>query len=647
MRQPSRLVVLFIALLFTTPVWAGAPLAFVSTGTNVSGMSNIYSVDTSAGTTQLLVSTANADYEGLVVLPGTTGNIVVYACDPTNGVIVRFDPASPGTVETIFIKGVGGLQSPQCGRGTSDGSLIVTDAAAGGGWYEFKGIAGIAVGSAGNQTPTKLIAAPPAGSVSEGTALKNAGDLLIVDSAHNQVFRSPAPLYSTETTFISKGLSTPLGIARRSDSQMYVSNNSSSPFIEHFDALGNVAASCQTLSFSGNNKVKSLGFMQMSPADTLFVAATSRSGNSGILFVIDASPSTGCLSVTNTLATGLPPLVGVALALPNFPASKPLTAATGEIANFGYAALQVLEAGSCDLTTVGGVTATLTPPATLMNEITTNGIPAVPAPDLGWDGFETVLDPDPTAVPLDTFPAACLATDGLFHSVLYVDVASTVTNPLPVFCHDALDANCFVAGSSGAVLLDSVYPFGGILPSDFGTGTKKSISCRIFLTNSTAPPTNKEPGTFCLYESPVNNTYSATTGTQNLNLASKFSVGKTVGFKFKLANAPPLGNCKNGGYITDSVALISIVQVADANGNPVSVPMDLTANGQGTIPLYETNKTNQQNSFNWNTSSCTLPSGVTQLCPAGTYSITTYFLSNNTSAPDVIGQTLSTFVILQ
>src|SRR5579862_2748564 len=638
-RLPSRIFFLSVCLLASAPVWAQVgPLAYVSTG--ASSPSQIYSIDTGTGASTLLVSTNAADYEGLVVGPdnNSADNAlatpifnVVYACSTNSSTIVRFNAAATSLVANpeVIYQGGGALQHPQCGRITSSGDLIVTskDSGADGGWWIFPGIAGKALGGAGIQTPTQLKST--AGSVDQGIALKNIGDLLIVDNANNQVFRSPGPLYSTENVFISSGLSNPFGIARRSDGQIYVSNQVRMPFIEHFDATGKVVAACSSLGFS--NKT-TLNMMQMSPGDTLFVAgATGSNSTSGALFQVDASPVTGCLSLTKTFSPGIPPLVGVALALPNFSASRALStpAAGGNAtANFGYAAFEVVEAsGSCSL----NVTATPTPSGMLSAEIGSIPTAAAPAADEGWDGYETVLD---TTV-LES-PPGCLATsDNQFHYVFATFVPLSVTSPETISCSTIVNTTtCIVAA------LEAAYPLGGILPADLGTRSGKGTSaCKIFVANSTAGAKNNEAGMFCLYQSPVNNTFSG-------QPPSTLPIGNQLNVKFKLAFAPPVGNCQNGPYITDATALLSVAQIADAKGNPVFVPMTIVLSGI-VSPFYSLDKTSQQYAAKWDTSQCILPSGVTEDCPLGTYSLTTVFTSNNTSftgSPDSIYTTQTTLL---
>jgi hypothetical protein len=188
--------------------------------------------------------------------------------------------------------------------------------------------------------------------------------------------------------------------------------------------------------------------------------------------------------------------------------------------------------------------------------------------------------------------------------------------------------------------LEAAYPLGGILPADLGTRSGKGTSaCKIFVANSTAGAKNNEAGMFCLYQSPVNNTFSG-------QPPSTLPIGNQLNVKFKLAFAPPIGNCQNGPYITDATALLSVAQIADAKGNPVFVPMTIVLSGI-VSPFYSLDKTSQQYAAKWDTSQCILPSGVTEDCPLGTYSLTTVFTSNNTSftgSPDSIYTTQTTLL---
>src|SRR4029077_6440445 len=163
-----------------------------------------------------------------------------------------------------------------------------------------------------------------------------------------------------------------------------------------------------------------------------------------------------------------------------------------------------------------------------------------------------------------------------FHYVFATFVPLSVTSPETISCRTNINntTTCIVA------TLEAAYPLGGILPADLGTrGGKGTTACKIFLANSTAAAKNNEAGTFCGYQSPVNNTFLG-------QPASTLPVGNQLNVKFKLAFAPPNGNCQNGPYITDATALLSVAQIADAKGNPVFIPMTIVLNGV-VSPFYK------------------------------------------------------------
>lgn len=628
MRLPSRIFFLFVCLLISAPAWAQS-VAYVSTGP----AGKIYSVDANSGATALLVdsSATGADYEGLVVLPdnvsGDNHAFLVYACDTAGGKIVRFDPAAASPITPEVFYSAGAIKHPQCGRGTFSGDLIVTDTGSGSGWYIFSGITNIALGSAGSQTPTLLKLAT--GSL-EGTAIKNSGGLLIVDHAGNQVLKSLAP-FNNQSPFISSGLSSPFGIARKSDGQIYVSNQANKSFIEHYDAIpvgGNPSDTCPSVSF-GNNVP---GMMQMAPDDTLYIAAAI-SATKGGLFTVKTSQTSPCPSAVQIRTSiSVPPLVGVALALPNFTsASQTLSTSGGTgIVSFNYAAFQVNDAvGPCTL----HLLARPTPPAFLGNVIAGLEVAGAPpgsllpgtvgAVDLGWDGFETVVQ-NTTSI---ASPGPCLAADGGFHFLIATQVSQSLGSPQVVSCADDF--------SGCAVDTQGVFPLSQVLPFDTSwTGNKKTAStCQFFLTNSGSPSEN-EKGFFCGYQSPLTNTFDLANGTQDLPAAS-FKLG-TAAVKFKLAQGTNGSACQNGPFITDAAALISLEQTATYDPQtkiftPISpVPIQISSAG-GSSPLEPIFTPGKQYNFNLNTNSCTQSSGVTGPCPFGTYAVTATFLSANTA----------------
>ena len=135
-------------------------------------------------------------------------------------------------------------------------------------------------------------------------------------------------------------------------------------------------------------------------------------------------------------------------------------------------------------------------------------------------------------------------------------------------------------------------------------------------------------GTFCGFQSPVNNTFTGVLNSWALASSSSFPAGKSVPVKFKLAS----GACQNGPYISNATAILAVAEILDSKGNNVFVPIGLISNGSSGLaqPLFKGDNNNQY-LFNWDSSSCIMPNGVTQICPKGTYSLTVLLLTNNTS----------------
>lgn len=603
--SPLRCPATVVVCLFSIGLFAqGSPQIFVSTG--MAG--KIYSVNTNTSATTLLFSSRGADYEGMVVAPdnapATTHPYLVYACDTSNSRIVRFDPAAPSPAPEVVYSN-GALQHPQCGRITSTGDLVVTSRDAGSGWWIFPAITFVELGSANFPAPTQL---DGVGGGDQGVAQKNIGDLLIVDNGNNQVLRSPGPTFGSNSSFIGSSLSQPVGIARRSDGDIFVSNQGGNRNVLHFDAQGQSPATCQT--FTGQDVPY---FMQTSLDDTLYIAVSGASGGS----VRSVNAHTCQLLTTYSI-----PAPAVGLALPPTTATQNVVASNGSVLlNFGYAAFELNHiSGPCG----GSVSAGLLSPEGIQNLIALTGSPSgslTPAVNLGLDGFEVVFS---TANLI-----GCTAADGVTNNFQVADLVSTsVTDPAIVVCNDA-NTNCQPQAVNLAQI--GVWPIGGYLPADITSGGNKSVRCNIFLVNS-HPVLNgsgEEQGTFCGFESPVNNTFSFATNSQNQSLASSFKPGKSVPVKFKLSAS---SNCKQP-FITDAIALLSIAQIADGNGNPTFMPIGLVSNGSSGLaqPLFKADN-NQQYLFNWDTSSCIMPSGAIQTCPSGLYSLTVLFLSDNTAS---------------
>jgi hypothetical protein len=115
-------------------------------------------------------------------------------------------------------------------------------------------------------------------------------------------------------------------------------------------------------------------------------------------------------------------------------------------------------------------------------------------------------------------------------------------------------------------------------------------------------------------------------------LASTFKAGSTVPVKFNLALGTSPNACRKGPFINDAEALLSIALIEDASGNPTFVTIMPGAHGSaGPITPLFTVDGSRQYAFNWDTSSCVMPSGQVQTCPLGKYSLSVQFLTNNTT----------------
>lgn len=618
----------FVCLLPVALFAQGAPQVFVSTGT----AGTIYSISTQTSVATLLVSTQGADYEGMVVapdnVPGTTHPYLVYACDSSNNRIVRFDPTAPTPITPEVVYSAGALLNPQCGRITSTGDLIVTSKNAGSGWWSFPAITFVELGSVNFPTPIQLDGASGG---AQGIAQKNQGDLLIVDSGNSQVLRSPGPGFASNSNFITTALSQPVGIARRSDGAVFVSNQGTgSRNVTEFNAQGQSPATCQ--SFSGNDIPY---FMQMALDDTLYIAVSGKTGGS-----VRALNAQTCQLLTSFAV----PSGAIGVALPPTTATQNVAVSNGSVLlNFGYAAFEMNSiVGSCS----GTVSVGLLSEEQIANLIALTGTPAgelSPAVNLGLDGFEAVFS--------TANVNGCLTSNGVTQNFQVADLVSqSVTAPEIVVCDDA-NTNCQPSNTN--LSQTGVWPLVGYLPQDIVSGGSKSLRCNIFLVNSHPVPgvPGEEQGTFCGFNPPVNNTFDPVADSQNVNLASFFKVGRTVPIKFKLALGTNGDACK-GKAITDAVALLSVAQIADGNGNSLLVPIGVLGNGNSSSnpPLFTVN--GQQYMFNWDTSQCMLPSGAIQTCPAGTYSISVEFLTDNTAnsptnPPQSIYTSQTTEVILR
>jgi len=600
-------------------LWAasGASQVFVSTGT--SGI--VYSLNTANGALTTLISSPGSDFEGMVVAPYNVGqsntdettHYLLYVCDPAANRVWRFDPTAAvpqNTLEKIYDNN-GPLTGPQCGRITSTGDLVVSSTSAGSGLWTFSGVTNLALGSA-LQTPSQLVGVPGS---SEGLAQKNSGDLLVADSTNNKVLRTPPNAPAATTSFISSNLAQPFGVARRGDGFIYVSNRGTNhPNIMQFDAQGNNPLTCASF-----NSPDLPNFMQMALDNTLYAAVTGGGGTAGSVRSINANT---CQQIHNfTIPHGA---VGLALP-PTMTATQNVAASNGVVlVNFGFGAFELNQiVGPCG----GTISVGLASPAAIVTLISNSGSPATPAVNLGLDGFEAIY----STANLSGCSAGSAASNTNNFQLSNL-LSPAVNNPEIVVCSDpnVNPTNCQPVTTNLSQL--GAWPIGGYLPADLTHSATKSLRCRIFMAN--AIPVNSAPGqeigTFCGFQSPVNDTFTGVLNSWNAAAASSFKPGKSVPIKFKLGTGTGPNAC-SPPYITDAIALLSIAQILDKQGNSVFVPIGLLSNGSSGLaqPLFKSDS-NQQYLFNWDSSSCILPSGATQTCLVGTYSVTVLFLTNNT-----------------
>jgi len=600
-------------------LWAasGASQVFVSTGT--SGI--VYGLNTANGALTTLISSPGSDFEGMVVAPYNVGqsntdettHYLLYVCDPAANRVWRFDPTAAvpqNTLEKIYDNN-GPLTGPQCGRITSTGDLVASSTSAGSGLWTFSGVTNLALGSA-LQTPSQLVGVPGS---SEGLAQKNSGDLLVADSTNNKVLRTPPNAPAATTSFISSNLAQPFGVARRGDGFIYVSNRGTNhPNSMQLDAQGNNPLTCASF-----NSPDLPNFMQMALDNTLYAAVTGGGGTAGSVRSINANT---CQQIHNfTIPHGA---VGLALP-PTMTATQNVAASNGVVlVNFGFGAFELNQiVGPCG----GTISVGLASPAAITTLISNSGSPATPAVNLGLDGFEAIY----STANLSGCSAGSAASNTNNFQLSNL-LSPAVNNPEIVVCSDpnVNPTNCQPVTTNLSQL--GAWPIGGYLPADLTHSATKSLRCRIFLAN--AIPVNSAPGqeigTFCGFQSPVNDTFTGVLNSWNAAAASSFKPGKSVPIKFKLGTGTGPNAC-SPPYITDAIALLSIAQILDKQGNSVFVPIGLLSNGSSGLaqPLFKSDS-NQQYLFNWDSSSCILPSGATQTCLVGTYSVTVLFLTNNT-----------------
>jgi len=604
----------------------------------VSGGASIYKL--SGGSLVSIFTLSGANFESLAGGPDNAvedldaaGNplhpFMLYACDTTGRQIIRFDPTAAAiSTQRVY----SGAKVPECGRITASGDFFFTDKN-GGGIYQVVATVGA------NTTPVANIAFSNTALTSTANAVDSSatmtgrglteeyqGDLLAVDQAENEVLRAPfasapATPFATLSPFISSGLSAPVGIARISTGDVFVSNSilgkgrTAVPPVVHFDRGGNAPAACPALTFDSNQTPAFLGTASVANAgntvvtDTVYLVTFSNSA--GTLWTWNSAQANCNLIATATVQNPLSGVVvaptGVTLALP---VSSTAANPTPTTFNFNSNLFQLTATG-CTAT----VTAFPMPTGTVGKMIDLVGAgpngfanSAQPAVNLGENGYEIVYVAHWLA-PVVNPACTSVFSDGQFVQSFagFVD-GKAFNNPRVIKCDNSIPSSeptinastfCTVTPSLG------VYPVGGPIAGD------QALKVNSVFALVNAGLSNTVRGDFCGFQSPLLNPgdpgYPATFGAGGKN---------TLSVKFKLATP---GNCKSGPFIDNATALISVAQIADATGKTVFQPINVnaTAASLDQPPIF--NAGNQQYQFTLTISAYT----------PGTYSLTVTFLSSN------------------
>ena len=616
----------------------------------VSAGSTIYAL--SGGSSTIVSTLAGANFESLSIGPDNAdldawGNavhpFVLYACDTANKAIYRVDPtAAPVSLQRIY----SGAITPNCGRFSAVGDLYVTNKS-GAGIYLIScagsPCANVALGTA-TISGTAVAVNTTGPSSGRGITQKYSGDLLAVDNSANQVLKFPYGTLSTKVTFASTELSAPIGVARISNGDVFVSNgnlgsgNSAVAPIIHYGPTGALANSCAELTLPKSSKetpaylattsVVTAGNTKVS--DTLFLVANATSGST----LYSWTNTAGAACALTAVATVKALLTGVAVAPagagpfapPAVTLSLPVQSSGANPKavpfNFNSNQFQLLATG-CS----AQVTAYPLSPATVQAMIARANAgpfpfskPAAPSVNLGEDGYHIAYvghwlfssNPPPSCTPV--------ASDFVVYLASVVDPGQ-FSNPRLLQCDNNNAPNSEPALSSGTVCASdqviAIYPLGGPIPDDgVSGGTTRTTNSVFAMVNESTQGT---PGTFCGFQSPLKNP-----GEPGYPASFNATQKNTVAVKFKLAQAG--GSCQNGPFVSNAEALISVARILDANGVGVFDPIDpnATASSIDTPPLF--NAGNQQYSF-----TLTIKNYV-----SGTYSLTVTFLSDDTTNQTVL-----------
>lgn len=623
--------VLSLCLAASIAVWGqsstpGAQYVYVATGGP-----QIYAVSTGTATTSnaLIPSgyyNSSNEFDSLAIGPDNTsdndsgGNyFFLYACDSTNGSIVRLQLSSdsPGSAANA-VDLVDTVPGAVCGRVDSEGDLYVSSATSGSGVWVIQGASTTDVGGSFQAASQAFDSLTGSSFTGGGIAQKNVGDMLVVDSAKNKILKSSfvgaaspssaAPFSPTLSDYVTSGLDSPGGIARISNGDFFVVNQGSDSVVK-FDPtdLPNFST-C----FSGSKNNVSLTSVAASEDNYIYVGINSSSQNSWAVQILDGScGAEGSIALSNKLLPSGPVAVAVPPVSAGANSSSHTTDSFGNVTytfNFGSSLYQGTTVGGCTLTV------TQTPVArSFLQPLTTSATPqdptyddwngGAPAQPSGEGGFVTVYHA--TADPLD-----CAAPQDVSMNLLidqFFDT-TTVTNPRIIHCQEGFQG-CEVADAYGN------WPTSGYLPEDQTSGGKiPAFGSYFFLANGNLTNTPGELGTFCGFQSPLLD------GATQLT-APVFNSGQGLSVKFKLG---AYGSCSSGSYVTDATVLLSVAQIVDENGNPTFAPITINTQGNSTDtpPLFKFNSNSQNYQFSLSL----------QGYAVGTYALTVTFLTNNAPA---------------
>jgi hypothetical protein len=584
MRRPSLFALGFLCLccLVAAPTWAetASPTA---TAVYVSGGPYIYNVWSDGSLHKVYDATkapspygqtiqttryAGPYFSSLAIGPDNvdmatdgSGNaaypFVIYACDDNKDTILRFVPTGstangnpPAEVLQLDVP-------PTCGRFTSTGDFYFTS---GNSVYEVAGAANIQLGQGLWMSARYASVASGLNSL-QGITQKNVGDLLLVDKTDNKVLRSAYGSFGSPSDYITSGLNAPIGIARISTGDVFVSNGGSglSATVSHFTSAPAAAGTCPTLVLPA--VANKLGFIAASETDTIYVVSstTTADGTEDLDYESEPdSPPAAVWSWTPGQAgCGLQPvassptlLSGVAVApIATNTITESISANTTAQFDFNSSEFQITPPGDCSAS-VSAYPLSLAEINSIIGK--TTGFPgngATPVVNLGEGGYEIgyIADGD----------CAMTAADAIFG---FYD-SSTVSNPRIVRCDWPMDDNSepFLNGFQTCVALQTIgaYPSNGPLNADPGTVGRGGVGSLYVLVNAArASGSAGTQGNFCGFALPLRNN-------------PVYDTDDFVPIAFQLSQN---NNCTTGPFIGNAQVLLSVAQTADASGSPTFVP---------------------------------------------------------------------------